>query len=127
MKKYIITLILLVLCSMLLRVRTVESTPDELEIIYILSDGSVSPTTPLIVQTGDLYSLAGNINAIIIVQKGGITFNGNGYMMYGNNTPSGPAVSAFVINGVNTVTIMNTQIINYRRGIPAKHEVQQHQ
>jgi len=110
-------MILLVLCSILLIVNTVKSAPDDLETFYILSDGNVSPSTPLIVRTGDAYSLTGNINAIIIVQKGGITFNGNGYTLYGNNTPSGPAVSAFVINGVNTVTITNTRIINYSYGV----------
>ena len=118
MKKHIATLmILLVLCSILLIVNTVKSAPDDLEAFYILSDGNVSPATPLIVRTGDAYSLTGNINATIIVQKSGITFNGNGYTLYGNNTPSGPTVSAFVINGVNTVTIMNTRIINYSYGV----------
>ena len=118
MKKHIAPLlILLVLCSLLLRVKTVESAPDDLETFYILSDGSVSPATPLIVRIGDLYSLAGNISAIIIVQKGGITFDGNGYTLYGNNTPYGAAISAFAINGVNNVTIMNTRIINYSYGV----------
>ncbi|MBX5326896.1 MAG: right-handed parallel beta-helix repeat-containing protein [Candidatus Bathyarchaeia archaeon] len=88
-----------------------------LETIYILPDGSVSPATPLITHTGDFYSLTGNINATIIVQKGGITFSGNGHTLYGNNTPYGAAVSGFVINGVNNVTIMNTQIINYSYGV----------
>jgi parallel beta-helix repeat protein len=90
---------------------------DLLETIYILPDGSVSPATPLIVHTGILYSLTGNINATIIVQKSGITFNGNGYTLYGNNTPYGAVVSGFLIDGVNNVTIMNTQIINYSYGV----------
>jgi parallel beta-helix repeat protein len=90
---------------------------DALETIYILPDGSVSPATPLIMQNDDKYSLTGNINATIIVQKSGITFNGNGYTLYGNNTPYGAAVSGFFIDGVNDVTIMNTQIINYSYGV----------
>jgi parallel beta-helix repeat protein len=90
---------------------------DALETIYILPDGSVSPATPLIVRNDDEYSLSGNINATIIVQKSGITFNGNGYTLYGNNTPYGVVVSGFVLNGVNNVTIMNTQIINYSYGV----------
>lgn len=114
MKKHIAPLLILcVLCFTVLKVGVVGSTSSVLETFYILPDGEVSPETPLIVRAGNLYSLAGNINATIIVQKGGIAFNGNGYTLYGNNTPSGPAVSAFVISGVNTVTIMNTQIINY--------------
>ena len=119
MKQQITTLmILLVLCSMLLIVKTVEGQTDALKTIYILSDGSISPATPLIVRTGDLYSLSGNINATIIVQKGGIIFNGNGYTLYGNNTPYGAAaVSGFFISGVNNVTIMNTRIINYSYGV----------
>ncbi|MEM3577911.1 MAG: NosD domain-containing protein [Candidatus Bathyarchaeia archaeon] len=90
---------------------------EEIETIYILPDGSVSPTTPLIVHSGDLYSLVGNVNATIIVQKSGITFDGDGYRLYGNNTPYGVAVSGFVINGVNNVTITHTQIINYSYGV----------
>ena len=90
---------------------------DALETIYILPDGSVSPATPLIVQNDDKYSLTGNINATIIVQKNGITFNGNGYTLYGNNTPYGAVVSGFFIDGVSDVTIMNTRIINYSYGV----------
>lgn len=88
-----------------------------LETIYVLPDGSVSPDTPLIMHTGDFYLLTGNINATIIIQKEGITFDGNGYTLYGNNTPYGPAVSGFVINGVDNITIMNTRIINYSYGV----------
>jgi len=90
---------------------------DALETIYILPDGSVSPATPLIVHNGNFYSLTGNINATIMVQKSGITFNGNGYTLYGNNTPYGAVVSGFFIDGVNAVTIMNTRIINYSYGV----------
>lgn len=118
MRKYIAALmILLILCSMLLRAKTVESAPDELETIYILPEGSVSPATPLINKTGGLYLLTGNINATITVQKSDIIFDGKGYALYGNSTPYGPAVSGFIINGVNNVTIMNTRIINYSYGV----------
>jgi hypothetical protein len=84
--------------------------------IYILADGTVSPPTPLIQQDGNLYTFASDINGSIIVQKSGITIDGNNYMLLGNHS-SGDLSNGLTIDGVGNVTTKNITIRNYYCGI----------
>jgi parallel beta-helix repeat protein len=47
--------------------------------IYIKNDGSIDPSTVPIQRDGDTYTLTGNVNNTIVVQRGNIIFDGNNF------------------------------------------------
>jgi parallel beta-helix repeat protein len=55
--------------------------PELPEPIYIRSDGSVEPSTAPIQQVGNTYTLTGNINNTIEVQRSDIVLDGNSYVI----------------------------------------------
>ncbi|UCB61241.1 MAG: right-handed parallel beta-helix repeat-containing protein [Candidatus Bathyarchaeota archaeon] len=70
--------------------------------IYIRPDGSIDPTSAPIERVGNLYTLAGNLSTGLVIQRGNMLLDGNGYMI--NGSGSG--------NGVNVQTTINVQIQN---------------
>ncbi len=51
--------------------------------VIILPDGSVSPSTAPIMQNGNTYTLTGDLNAAIKIQKSNIVLDGAGYTLSG--------------------------------------------
>jgi parallel beta-helix repeat protein len=86
--------------------------------VYIRADGTVDPSGAPIQRTEDLYTLTANITSYvdgIIVEKSGITIDGNGETVQG-----GPSGRAFYLYGINNVTIKNTRTEGFRYGIYAE-------
>jgi hypothetical protein len=83
--------------------------------ITINADGTISPSTAPIQQTGDTYTLTNDVHGTITVMKSNMTFDGNGYSLIylgpfgvgglsvGCNYYSSPPVST----GASNVTIKN--------------------
>ena len=62
--------------------------------IYIRADGSVETDTDLLEVNGTTYTLKGDISGLIIVQRSGITINGDGFTIsQGGITLAGPDLS----------------------------------
>jgi parallel beta-helix repeat protein len=86
--------------------------------IHIRADGTVDPSGAPIQRTEDLYTLTANITSDadgIIVEKSGITIDGNGETVQG-----GPSGRALYLYGINNVTIKNTRTEGFRYGIYAE-------
>jgi parallel beta-helix repeat protein len=81
--------------------------------VHINADGSITPSTVPISTVDDVtYTLADNIYDSIIVEKGDIIVNGNGYTVQG----SGFGVGIFLYS-VNNVTIKNANVTGFDCGI----------
>ena len=82
MKSTIISLLILVclLTSVLVFVQTVHAQTDSGQSkITINADGSINPATAPIVQAGNTYTLTGNIEGTIEIERSNVIFNGGGY------------------------------------------------
>ncbi|MCW4034202.1 MAG: right-handed parallel beta-helix repeat-containing protein [Candidatus Bathyarchaeota archaeon] len=91
---------------------TVNIVNAQGEIIYIRADGTVDPSTASIVRTGDLYTFTADIFDHIIVETNDITIDGNNYTLQGSGEGYG-----FEIDGVDNVTVQNTNIHNFTTAI----------
>ncbi|MCJ7422854.1 right-handed parallel beta-helix repeat-containing protein [Candidatus Bathyarchaeota archaeon] len=84
--------------------------------IYIRADGSIDPLTAPIYQDGDYYTLTGDITSDtdgIIVQRNNIVIDGKGCLLHGASYRG----NGFTLTNVNNVTIKNTSIQLFDRGI----------
>jgi parallel beta-helix repeat protein len=80
--------------------------------IYIMPDGSVTPSTANITTSDNVtYTFTGNNYLPIIVQRSNIIINGKGHTL---QVPGG---TGFSLSGVRNVTIKNTTITNSWWGI----------
>jgi parallel beta-helix repeat protein len=80
--------------------------------ITINADGSVSPLTTPIVQTGDIYTLAGDVDGDIAVNASNIVLDGKGYTLLGGVSlayVSNVTVKGFVIT--NTAKALQAPMI----------------
>ncbi|HXX88446.1 MAG TPA: NosD domain-containing protein, partial [Candidatus Acidoferrum sp.] len=89
-------------------------------IVYINSDGSISPVSAPISSYDDvIYTLTGNISypayAGIVVARSNIVLNGNGFTVQGNQTS--PGGNGIDLTDTNNVTIKNTVIQYFDYGI----------
>ena len=88
--------------------------------IYIKSDGSIQnengdEITPPITREGDLYTLKDNINGHLIIEKSGITIEGDGKEL---TFPSLVADSMGIfVDNVEKVTINNLKVNGFETGI----------
>jgi len=84
--------------------------------IYIRADGSIDPPTAPISTTDNItYSFTDNINSDsdgIVVERSKIIIDGNRYLLQGNGIGYG-----FTLVDMNNVTIKDTRITNFSRGI----------
>jgi len=84
--------------------------------IYIRADGSIDPPdAPVITLDNVTYTLTDNITSDgdgIVVERSNITIDGAGYMLRGFGSGYG-----FNLSGINKVTIKNTNIRGFERGI----------
>jgi parallel beta-helix repeat protein len=81
--------------------------------IYIRADGSIDPPTANITSTDNVtYTLTGNINDFIVVERNNIVLDGAGYMVQGPDSGNG-----ITLSGRTNVTIENTTIFHHEVGI----------
>ena len=71
---------------------------------FINADGNLTPSTTLINISGNTYSLSGDINGSIEVDKSGITIEGNGYSLKGSNG------MGIWLKAVNSITIKDLTV-----------------
>ena len=126
MRRIASTIFLLLLTSTLIIgcsfVKAQETLPILQSPIYILNDGSISPTTAPIQRNGNTYILTGNVNNTIDVQCSNVIINGNGFTMTnpvnatGLLTPVG-YLPGIEVSGVSNVTVTNTAFANCITGI----------
>ena len=86
--------------------------------VYILANGTVSPSSAPILRNGSDYTLTGNITSStygIVIQKSNVTIDGAGFTLSGSGQYTGEA--GFNLTGTNHVTIKNTAITNFTFGI----------
>jgi parallel beta-helix repeat protein len=81
--------------------------------IYIMANGSISPSTANITSTDKVtYNFTGNNYAEIYVQRSNIKINGNGHILQGSGSGDG-----FYLSSVNNVTIQNMNMKNFTSGV----------
>jgi hypothetical protein len=80
--------------------------------IYIRPDGSVDPSTAPIRRFGDLYTFTGDIFDSIVIQRDGVTIDGDGYRLQGSGAGTG-----IDLRGRISVTVKNTYITGFHTGI----------
>ena len=118
MKRTVLALTLIVALSaslivvMQTQVAEANFIPEELPAgIRIESYGTVNGTSD-IQRNGNWYTLAGNVDAAIVVLCDNIVVDGAGYTVQGHGTSSG-----VFIQGRTNITIENMQISNFQYGI----------
>jgi len=105
-------LLMLLLTNMLILAFNIQPVKAQGEII-IRADGAIDPSTAPILRDGDVYTFTDNIFDSIVVERSNIIVDGNGYTLQG----SGDGNIGFHLYVINNVTIRNTIIQNFTRGI----------
>ena len=83
------------------------------ETVYINADGSIIPSTaPVSTVDNVTYTLTGNVNMSIGVQRSNIEFDGGGHTVQGSGSGSGVDLES-----VNNVTVENVSISDFSNGI----------
>jgi hypothetical protein len=102
MKKTVIMAVVL-LCLIVLGVVCIRPVKAQYQgDITINADGSISPSTAPIQQTGNTYTLTGGLDGSLSISKDNVIVNGNGYTLYGGislNQVSGITVKDLVVDG----------------------------
>ncbi len=87
--------------------------------VFILSNGSVEPSTPLIVAQGNFYGFTGDFtNTTLVIERDGITLDGAGHSMTGHSTYYQQAVD---ISNRTNITIKNVVINQFGSGVLMDH------
>jgi len=113
MKKTVVSVLLaLLLAGMVCSISKVVPA-EELGIIHINTDGSITPSTANITTSDDVtYTFTGDNYLPIVVNRSNVVVNGRGYMLQASGNASG-----LLLSGVSNVTVKDTSIINSRYGI----------
>jgi hypothetical protein len=83
--------------------------------LYIRSDGSIDPPTPLLAANGKTYTFKGDFtNTTIIVEYDGITIDGAGYSITGHSKSYGNTID---ISNRTNVTIKNLVVNQFAIGV----------
>lgn len=89
--------------------------------IYIRADGSVDPSDAPIRNTGNVtYTFTSDIFVSadgIVVERDNVVVDGDGYVLHGLGTGRQPEYAGIYLSGRVNVTIRNTQIKTFQRGI----------
>jgi parallel beta-helix repeat protein len=81
--------------------------------IYIRTDGSIDPSTAELSSNDNMtYSMSGNLDSSIVIEKDNIVFDGAGYAIQGSGSGNGIELS-----GRNNVTIENVEVRGFYQGI----------
>ncbi len=82
--------------------------------IIVKSDGSITPTTELLVRNADTYYLTSNItNYSVAIQRSNIVFDGAGYTINGAIGIIGYSNKGLVLNYVTNVTVKDVTVKNF--------------
>jgi len=112
-----IILTLLILTSTLTLAFNIQPVKADDGTIYIRADGSIDPPTAPIQRSDEIYTFTGNIyNYSVMVQRGNIIVDGNGYVLQGAGSGNG-----IFWSDINNVTIRNMQIKNFECGIKIRN------
>jgi len=104
-----LTLVLVLMCIGIgLPVKPVVSVTP----IYIRADGSVDPPSAPIQRDGNTYTLVGDINGSLVIEKDNIVVFGNGYKLQGENGSIG-----VYLFGRKNVTLKEMWVLGFERGI----------
>jgi hypothetical protein len=80
--------------------------------IYIRADGSVNPSTEFIQRNGDVYTVIGNFDDYVVVEKNNTVFDGAGYTVGGVYGP--PVIwteeKGYHTNSTTGITVVNTVV-----------------
>jgi nitrous oxidase accessory protein NosD len=116
-----LTLISAILFSAVAATKFINSTTAQNYIeITIKADGSIDPSTAPITQTGNVYTLTGNILGSIRVEKFNIVIDGAGYTIQGNGTGRGIEIANpynAPIKQSYDVTVKNVNVKDFEEGI----------
>ena len=112
----------LILCFAVMFIPQIEMGKAQEQLnLTIKPDGSVEPDTDLLERNGTIYTLKGDIFGTIMVQKNGITIDGEGYTIEGGKEVSvrgvylvGPDLSR---PSCRDVLVTNLRIFNFYDGI----------
>lgn len=87
--------------------------PETSGTIYIRADGSIDPPdAPISTVDNVTYTLTGNINGSIVIERDNIVVDGAGYTIQGTGSGTGMTLS-----GRSNITIKNTEITTFGVGI----------
>ena len=112
-KMLVVTAVFLLLISAFVAIKPADSlTP--LPTVVILPDGTISPPTAAIMQSGNTYTFTDNLYAAIKIQKSNIVLDGAGYTLSGPY--NGTAMDAWVI-GEGSNQLPNGTLAQYVIGI----------
>jgi parallel beta-helix repeat protein len=104
-------MLILLLISVLTYFSAIESVKAYGTTYYIKADGSIFPSTALIVRNGDLYTFVGNISGTIVIEKDNVKIDGAGYAL------EGPSEIGMNLTLRTNVTINNTIIKTFDYGV----------
>ena len=82
--------------------------------VCIQQDGTVTPPTALIQQTGNTYKLTADIDDPLIVEKNNIVLDGQGFTIQGSGAQNNQAAISLKCTGV---TIENFRVIGWQVGV----------
>ena len=112
-KKLIFSILLMLFLSSIssatLEVYSVETSGT----IYIRTDGSIDPPIAELSSDDNItYSMTGNLDSSIVIEKDNIVFDGAGYAIQGSGSGNG-----IELLGRNNVTIENVEVRGFYQGI----------
>jgi len=115
MKRVVSTILLVILLTSMLYSAFKILPVGAVETIYIRADGSIDPpTAPISTVDNVTYTVTGNITSSgngIIVERGNIIVDGDGYTLQGSDSGYG-----FYWIGIHNVTIKNTNVKEFGSG-----------
>ena len=90
------------------------SSQAPLSTVFIRADGTVSPATAPIVQSGNTYTFTDNVYATIKIQRSNVVLDGAGYTLSGSY--NGTAMDVWII-GEGSAQLPNGTLAQYTIGI----------
>jgi len=111
--KLLTMLLMVVSLSPIILLKQFSNAEDT--VVYIKPDGSVVPSTAPIQRNGNIYTLTGNINTTVIVEKSHITFDGNGFRIFGKGW--NVTVDGLVLDNVVNVTVKHVNFSHFYWGV----------
>ena len=112
-KKLLFSTLLMLLLSSISSATLEVHSAEASGTIYIRADGSIEPPIAELSSDDNItYSMTGNLNSSIVIEKDNIVFDGAGYAIQGSGSGYGVELS-----GRNNVTIENVEVRGFYQGI----------
>jgi len=84
-------------------------------IVCIKPDGSVVPSTAPIQRNGNVYTLTGDVNTTVMIQKSHVVFDGSGFRVFGRGWDK--TVDGLVLENIVNVTVEHVKVSNFYWGV----------